>query len=86
VSVLIRQILKNWPGRWQKIREKNSPQEADRLQLDNGKAQQRLGWKPQLTFAQTVAITMDWYRNSLGSGFDAYKACRSQIMEYDKLQ
>lgn len=85
VAALIRQILKNWPGRWRRLIEKNPPHEAGRLQLRNGKARDHLGWRPQLSFSQTVGITMDWYRGSLGSGFNAYEACRAQIQEYQKL-
>ena len=84
VAVLVRQILKVWPGCWQRIREKNPPPEAGRLQLQNGKAAEKLNWRPRLTFAQTVAMTMDWYRDSLQPGFDAFRACRNQIAEYTR--
>ena len=82
VSALVRQILKNWPGRWRCIPKKNPPHEAGRLQLNNQHAWRELGWKPRLSFAQSVAMTMDWYRESIQPNFDAFQACRHQIEEY----
>ena len=82
VSALVRQILKNWPGRWRRIREKNPPHEAGRLQLNNQHALRELRWRPRLSFAQSVAMTMGWYRESIQPNFDAFQACRQQIEEY----
>jgi len=84
VAALVREILKKWPGRWKRVREKNPPHEAGRLQLNNRKAWQHLRWKPRLSFAQSVGMTMDWYRASIRPGFDAYRACLEQIQEYSK--
>ena len=39
----------------------NAPHEAHLLQLDCSKARSRLGWKPKLDFAGTIAMTADWY-------------------------
>ena len=85
VSALIRQILKNWPGRWRRIREKNPPHEAGRLQLNNQQACRELRWKPRLSFVQSVSMTMDWYRASIQPNFDAFQACAQQIEEYSNL-
>ena len=84
VSALVRQVLKKWPGRWERLREKNPPHEAGRLQLNNRKAWQHLKWKPRLSFAQSIAMTMDWYRASIEPNFDAFQACRQQFKEYSK--
>ena len=84
VAALVREILKKWPGRWERLREKNPPHEAGRLQLNNRKAWQHLRWKPRLSFAQSVGMTMDWYRASIQPNFDASQACRQQIKEYSK--
>jgi len=85
VSALVRQILKNWPGRWRRIQEKNPPHEAGRLLLNNQDALRELRWRPRLSFAQSVAITTDWYRASIQPNFDAFQACRQQIKEYSNL-
>ena len=84
VGALVYEILKNWKGSWRHLREKRPPHEAGRLQLNNGKARQRLGWKPCLSFSRTVRLTMEWYQYSLREGFDAYEACRNQIQEFQK--
>lgn len=84
VGSLIAEILKCWKGSWRLFREKRPPHEAGRLQLNNGKARQGLGWKTRLTFPQTVRLTMEWYQDSLRTGFDAYQACRNQIQEFQK--
>lgn len=85
VAALVREILKKWPGRWERLREKNPPHEAGRLQLNNRKAWQHLRWKPRLSFAQSVGMTMDWYRASIQPNFDAFQYCRQQIKEYSNL-
>jgi CDP-glucose 4,6-dehydratase len=85
VSALVRQILKNWPGRWRRIREKNPPHEAGRLQLNNQHALREIRWRPRLSFAQSITMTMDWYRASIRPNFDAFQACRQQIKEYSNL-
>ena len=82
VAALVRQILKTWPGHVRRIREKNPPHEAAHLQLDNGKAWMKLKWKPQLSFSEAVTMTMDWYRESLQPGFDAFRTCQDQITGY----
>ena len=85
VSALVSQIFKNWPGRWQRIQEKNPPHEAGRLQLDNQQAWRDLRWRPRLNFARSVAMTMEWYRASIQPKFDAFQTCRHQIEEYLRL-
>jgi len=85
VGDLVDQILKERKGSWRRLREKNPPHEAGRLQLDNGKASRRLGWKPRLSFPRTVRLTMEWYQASIRPGFDAYSACLRQIRAYQKL-
>ena len=85
VSALVRQMLKKWPGRWRRIREKNPPHEAGRLQLNNKNALRELRWRPRLSFAQSIAMTMDWYRASIQPNFDAFQTCRQQIKEYSNL-
>jgi CDP-glucose 4,6-dehydratase len=41
--------------------EANAPREDQLLTLDNSKARMRLGWRPRLDFAATIALTADWY-------------------------
>ena len=44
--------------------EPSSLPEAQMLKLDISKARALLGWAPALDFAQTVGLTMEWYRAS----------------------
>lgn len=85
VGALVSEIFRNWKGKWRPLREKRPPHEAGRLQLDNGKARKRLGWRPRLSFSQAVRLTMGWYRDSLRPGFKAYEACRDQIRQYQRM-
>lgn len=85
VADLVREILKNWPGSWRRLRESRAPYEAGRLELRSKKARSLLDWQPRLSFSQTVQLTMEWYRESVCPDFDAYDACCRQIQQYASL-
>jgi CDP-glucose 4,6-dehydratase len=64
VAELVQEVLKHWPGRWD---DKSAPQavhEAKLLNLATDKAHHFLGWSPAWDFAQTVARTLQWYREA----------------------
>lgn len=84
VGQVVAEILRHWPGRWRRWREVRAPHEAGRLQLNNGKAQRLLGWKPVLGFSRSIGMTVDWYRTSLRPGFNAFEACVKQIRQYSQ--
>ena len=48
-------------GRIELAPEVGAPHEAHLLTLDCAKARSRLGWRPRLDFAATVALTASWY-------------------------
>jgi CDP-glucose 4,6-dehydratase len=48
-------------GRIDLAPEVNAPREAQLLTLDSSKARARLGWRPRLDFAATIALTAAWY-------------------------
>jgi len=50
-------------GELKDISDSNDFHEAQMLLLDISKARFRLGWKPRMDFKQTVALTVDWYKN-----------------------
>lgn len=56
--------------------------EAHLLRLDVTKARVQLGWRPKLNFAQTVAMTADWY-GAWYRGEPALDLCQSQISEFE---
>lgn len=55
--------------------------EAGLLMLNCDKITHHLGWKPAMSFAQTVATTTDWYKR-FHAGTDAWDLSSQQIDEY----
>jgi CDP-glucose 4,6-dehydratase len=55
--------------------------EAHLLTLDNSKAKAGLGWHPALSFAETAAMTADWY-GGWARGGDALRLSLAQIAAY----
>jgi len=47
--------------------EVNAPREDQLLTLDNSKARMRLGWRPRLDFAATIALTLSTHANWLAT-------------------
>jgi len=81
VSELVDHFLKRFgKGSWKDVSDPSRPHEAKLLMLDISKAIYQLGWKPVLSFQETVALTVDWY-----AGFrnrPALDICRDQIDQY----
>ncbi len=69
-------------GAWETTSE-TKPHEAGLLVLDSGKAEKRLGWKPKLTFAETIRFTGDGYTVQKAS--DPLASYREQIDHYERL-
>jgi len=63
----------------------DAPHEANLLQLDCSKARSKLGWKPKLDFAATIALTAEWYA-AWHRGEDMVAFSRSQISRYEDLR
>jgi CDP-glucose 4,6-dehydratase len=64
VADLVQEILKHWPGRWDDKSDPKAVHEAKLLNLATDKAHHFLGWSPAWDFAQTVARTLQWYREA----------------------
>ena len=62
VRDLVEEILRGWPGTWEQITLQKHLPEAPLLALDIQKAKDILGWQPCWNFAETVASTVEWYR------------------------
>lgn len=58
--------------------------EANLLKLDINKAIALLGWKPQLTFKQTLELTFGWYKNYYDKGSDMASFTNNQINTFFK--
>jgi CDP-glucose 4,6-dehydratase len=59
--------------------EPSAPHEAGLLTLDCAKARARLGWRPNIDFAETIALTADWY-GAWAAGEDMIALTRKQIL------
>jgi len=63
VEHVIRQCASLWQPAGQWRTEPSAIAEAPTLLLDASLAQRELGWKPQLSFEETIRYTIDWYRD-----------------------
>ncbi|MDD5139081.1 MAG: CDP-glucose 4,6-dehydratase [Verrucomicrobiales bacterium] len=84
VGELVREVLKNWPGRWD---DKSSPHdlhEAKLLMLSTAKAKRLLHWHPTWNFETAIAETVGWYRAVHERGEKVAEALTvTQIEEYE---
>jgi CDP-glucose 4,6-dehydratase len=82
VQDLVETVIGAWgKGAWMTQVEPDAPHEAHALLLDCGKAATRLQWSPRWDFEETVARTVNWYRD-VCSGGAAAKACIEDISRY----
>lgn len=70
-------------GEWREAEKAHREHEANLLMLDINKAVTRLGWKPRLTFAETVRFTADHYMRA--GTTDVLSLCHEQIAEFERL-
>jgi len=82
VEDLVREILRNWTGRWKKVRDVGAPHEAALLQLDHSLAKKELGWRPQWNFRQTVRQTVFWYQGVVRWKKNPWDITIEQIKSY----
>ncbi|HEY4900958.1 MAG TPA: CDP-glucose 4,6-dehydratase [Terriglobales bacterium] len=82
VRWIVEKIVSSWdsPVIWE-VDGGEHPHEAQMLQLDWSKASQQLGWRPVLDLTDALALTIEWYRDSLG-GTNAREKCLQQIAAY----
>jgi CDP-glucose 4,6-dehydratase len=79
VSGVLDWLGKHWEGKlkWS-LDTGNHPHEAQRLLLDSSKAQDRLGWSPQLKLEDALRLSVEWY--------DAYREGRSDMRRVSEAQ
>ncbi|MCE0522580.1 MAG: CDP-glucose 4,6-dehydratase [Methylacidiphilales bacterium] len=63
VRDLVEEVLRHWPGSWNRIPQEKHLPEAPLLSLAIDKAKETLGWQPRWDFAETVRQTVSWYRD-----------------------
>lgn len=83
VSVLVEEVLKHWPGRWEDRSDPQAVHEAALLSLAIGKAERVLGWRPVWDFAATITHTVEWYRAVSADAAGAATHTRRQIAAYE---
>jgi CDP-glucose 4,6-dehydratase len=83
VGALAEAIRRRWgEGGPTVIIEPSAVREAHYLKLDIAKADAGLGWRPLLGFAETVALTTDWYRAYAADASRARRLVDEQIEAY----
>jgi CDP-glucose 4,6-dehydratase len=83
VGVLVEALRQRWGEGAPEVRvEPSQLHEAGYLTLDIAKAEADLGWRPVLGFADTVALTADWYRAYLADPSRARELTEDQIAAY----
>lgn len=87
VAELLTAMSLRWPGAQWQVPEGCEEQghEATLLKLSCDKALFHLDWRAVLHFPETVAYTVDWYRNWYEHGQDVYDYTLGQIEEYCRL-
>lgn len=69
-------------GELRDLSDPNALHEAKLLMLDISKAKFRLGWEPRMNIDQTIALTVDWYKNYKNTQVN--NLCIRQIKEFIK--
>ena len=82
VAELVHEILKHWPGQWDDQSDPRAVHEAQLLNLATDKAHHFLGWSPAWTFAETIAYTVQWYREATPASIDLNALTTGQIAAY----
>lgn len=81
VRAVVDEILKHWPGIWEDRSDPKQPHEAGLLNLTYDKAFHILGWRPVWSFDETIARTIEWYRE-VASGANPLEMTRRQIGQF----
>jgi len=82
VAEVVREVLRHWPGRWQRTTEQTAPHEAGLLQLDNRLARKEFGWRPRWGFKETILQTVRWYQAEHRREATPRELTREQIAGY----
>lgn len=82
VRAVVEGLTERWGGSaaWRDDKSSRHLHEAAYLKLDCSKAQQRLGWRPLISFEQMLQLTVDWYR-AQSRGADMRQVSSAQIQQ-----
>lgn len=82
VGDLARRVVELWGSGRVEIDDPSPLHESAALRLDSSKARAALGWRPRLSFDETVAWTVEWYR-AFAAGDGARRLVDAQIARYE---
>ena len=83
VGELVSEIQKHWgDAKIEFAKINDGKKEARFLKLCCDKALHVLDWKPTLQFSESVAFTVDWYKNFYSGKEDVFKMTTNQIKQY----
>jgi CDP-glucose 4,6-dehydratase len=87
VAQLLEAMQDSWPGVTWQVPDgaERGGHEATLLKLSCDKALFHLGWRAVLQFPETVAFTVEWYRNWLEKKVPVDSFTRGQIARYGQL-
>jgi len=82
VEAIVERMIKTWSaGSWRHESDGNL-HEANYLKLDSSKARSEMNWKPALSAAAAIDMTVDWYKNYYLDEKPSREFCRGQINDY----
>jgi CDP-glucose 4,6-dehydratase len=85
VAELVEEVLKHWPGSWEKVIESGAPHESRQLALNTDKAWHVLKWRSAWGFEEAVRQTVYWYHEVMRAGASdgrAIEVTQDQIRAY----
>ena len=87
VIFLVKLIKKYWKVTSWKLSKKRKKgfYESNLLKLNSNKAKIKLKWKCILSFAETISMVADWYKNYYSKPKKMHEISLNQIRKYEKL-
>ncbi|MCX5782687.1 MAG: CDP-glucose 4,6-dehydratase [Elusimicrobia bacterium] len=86
VKEVVEALAKHWGnGRWRIDNKKRFGKETHLLKLSCEKSFKLIGWKPTLSFKETIEKTAHWYKRYYLQNGDMYSYSMAQIAEYASL-
>ncbi len=87
VKALVEEVLECWgEGSWHQLRNERANHEAKLLHVSSDKAFHKLGWEPKWDFKQTIAATIEWYKQAqliMDDPAQLVELTLSQIRKYE---
>lgn len=86
VAALALQLRDLWgSGTLELAEQRSGPHEAGLLRLDSSKVASHLGWRPRLSLAKGLAMTVEWHKRYSAAPDSAREVALAQIAAYESL-